>query len=39
MIEITFTREELQYYNFSHGEDLIVDARSIYELAEALESL
>ena len=31
--------EELQYYNFSQGEDMIVDARKIYELADAIETL
>jgi hypothetical protein len=31
--------EELQYYNFEKGEDWIIDARKIYDLADALESL
>ncbi len=29
----------LQYYNFREGEDMIVDARDLYDLADALESL
>jgi hypothetical protein len=31
--------EELQYYNFEKGEDWIIDARKIYDLADALEAL
>jgi len=31
--------EELQYYNFAEGEDWIIDARKIYDLADALEAL
>jgi len=30
---------ELQYYNFENGEDMIVDARKLYELAESIENL
>jgi hypothetical protein len=30
---------ELQYYNFENGEDMIVDASKIYDLADALEAL
>jgi hypothetical protein len=30
---------ELQYYNFENGEDMIVDARALYELANELEAL
>ena len=30
---------ELQYYNFQNGEDIIVDARDLYDLADALEAL
>jgi hypothetical protein len=29
----------LQYYNFREGEDMIVDARDLYDLADALEAL
>jgi hypothetical protein len=31
--------EELQYYNFAEGEDWIIDARKIYDLADAIENL
>lgn len=30
---------ELQYYNFGDGEDMVVSARALYELADALETL
>jgi hypothetical protein len=30
---------ELQYYNFGEGEDWIIDARKLYNLADALEAL
>jgi hypothetical protein len=30
---------ELQYYNFREGEDMVVDARDLYDLADALEAL
>ena len=30
---------ELQYYNTSEGEDMIVDARALYELSDELEKL
>ena len=30
---------ELQYYNFGEGEDMILDARAILELCEELEKL
>ena len=30
---------ELQYYNTSEGEDMILDAYKLYELAEELEAL
>jgi hypothetical protein len=30
---------ELQYYNFGLGEDMILDARDLYDLADELESL
>jgi hypothetical protein len=29
----------LQYYNFREGEDMVVDARDLYDLADALEAL
>ena len=29
---------ELQYYNFGEGEDMILDARAILELADELEA-
>jgi hypothetical protein len=29
----------LQYYNFREGEDMIVDARKLYDLADSLEAL
>jgi hypothetical protein len=28
---------EFQYYHFGPGEDMVVDARMLYELAEELE--
>ena len=28
---------ELQYYHFGDGEDMVVDARMLYELAEEIE--
>ncbi len=28
---------EFQYYHFGDGEDMVVDARMLYELAEELE--
>ena len=28
---------EFQYYHFGSGEDMVVDARMLYELAEELE--
>lgn len=31
--------EQLQYYNVHPGEDMIIDARSVYELAEEVEVL
>ena len=30
---------EHQYYNFGNGEDIVVDARLLYELADELEDL
>lgn len=30
---------ELQYYNFGEGEDMIVDARDLYDLATEIEAL
>lgn len=30
---------ELQYYNFGLGEDMILDARDLYDLADELETL
>jgi hypothetical protein len=30
---------ELQYYQFEGGEDMVVSARALYELADALETL
>jgi len=30
---------ELQYYQFGYGEDMVVSARALYELASALETL
>jgi hypothetical protein len=30
---------EFQYYNFENGEDMIIDARDLYDLADALEAL
>ena len=30
---------EHQYYHFGNGEDMVVDARLLYELAEELECL
>ena len=30
---------ELQYYNFREGEDMVVDARDLCDLADALEAL
>jgi hypothetical protein len=30
---------ELQYYNFGEGEDWIIDARKLYDLADSLEAL
>ncbi len=30
---------ELQYYNFREGEDMVVDAKDLYDLADALETL
>jgi hypothetical protein len=30
---------ELQYYHFGDGEDMVVSARALYELADALETL
>ena len=30
---------ELQYYQFGDGEDMVVSARALYELADALETL
>lgn len=30
---------ELQYYHFGDGEDMVVSARALYDLANALESL
>lgn len=29
----------LQYYNFREGEDMILDARDLYDLADELETL
>jgi hypothetical protein len=29
----------LQYYNFREGEDMVVSARALYELADELEAL
>lgn len=31
--------EQLQYYNVHPGEDMIIDARAVYELAEEVEVL
>lgn len=39
---VTAIREivnELQYYNFREGEDMVVDARDLYDLADELEIL
>jgi hypothetical protein len=30
---------ELQYYHFGDGEDMVVSARALYELAETIENL
>ena len=30
---------ELQYYNFENGEDMVVSARALYELCDSLEAL
>ena len=30
---------QLQYYNFGDGEDMVVSARALYELADELEVL
>lgn len=30
---------ELQYYNFGDGEDMVVSARALYELCDSLEAL
>ena len=30
---------ELQYYHFGDGEDMVVSARALYELADELEEL
>lgn len=30
---------QLQYYNFSEGEDMILDARAILDLCEELENV
>lgn len=30
---------QLQYHNFGEGEDMIVDARALYDLATELENL
>ena len=30
---------ELQYYNFREGKDMILDARNLYDLADELETL
>ena len=30
---------EYQYYHFGEGEDMVVDARVLYELADELEAL
>jgi hypothetical protein len=30
---------ELQYYNFENGEDMIVNARDLYDLATEIENL
>jgi len=30
---------ELQYYHFGDGEDMVVDARKLYDLADAIENL
>jgi hypothetical protein len=30
---------ELQYYNTGEGEDMIIDAQALYELADELEEL
>jgi len=30
---------ELQYYHFGDGEDMVVSARALYELADELEAL
>ena len=30
---------ELQYYHFGDGEDMVVSARALYELAESIENL
>ena len=30
---------QLQYHNFGEGEDMIVDAHSLYEVADELEAL
>ena len=30
---------QLQYYHFGDGEDMVVSARALYELADELESL
>jgi hypothetical protein len=30
---------ELQYYNTSEGEDMIIDARDLYDLATEIENL
>ena len=30
---------ELQYYNFREGKDMILDSRNLYDLADELETL
>ena len=31
--------EQLQYYNVHPGEDMIIDARAVYELCDEVEAL
>lgn len=31
--------EQLQYYNVHPGEDMIIDARAVYDLADEVEKL
>ena len=31
--------EQLQYYNVHPGEDMIIDARAVYDLADEVEAL